>query len=68
MIEEIVRRIIPTGSPQHGTMIPTFGSSPWGSGCGSGTARHQWLATLRKVVSSVNRLAAKNGHDSHGSS
>ncbi len=46
-IEEIVRRIMPTGSPQQGTMIPTVGSRPCGSGCGSGTARHQLLATLR---------------------
>src|SRR5271154_5176733 len=67
-IEEIVRRIIPTGSPQQGMMIPTVGSTPYGSGWGSGTARHQWLATLKNVVRSVNKFATKNGHDSHGMS
>ncbi len=65
--EVIVRRIIGTGSPQQGTMMPTDGSAPRGSGCGSGTVRHQWLKMLSIVVASVKRLAARNGQASHGS-
>ena len=63
-----MRRIMPTGSPQQGMMMPTVCSAPWGSGRGSGTARHQWLKTLSRLVAIVSRFAARNGQASHGSS